>query len=558
LLLVLLTLPAMVQAQFNYIITNATVTITGYTGSGGAVTIPSTIQGLPVTGIGPNAFDSCGTLTSVTIPDSVTSIGDHAFMYCTGVTDVTLGSAVSSIGFETFSWCTNLISITIGSNVTNIGQGAFSYCTSLASIIIPDSVSSIAVGAFESCWNLTGITIPSSVSSIGCPAFAWCSRLSAITVDAFNPVYSSLEGVLFNKSQATILEYPGGKAGSYTVPNSVTSIGPYAFMDCFRLTSITLPDSITSIQYAAFSSCTGLACVTIPNSVTDVGDFAFWECESLQGAYFMGNAPSGASSWTFYGDNSATVYYLPGTIGWSSTFGGRPTAVWVQLPTIQTPPQTQTAEAGSAVSLRVRASSPLPLFYFWYFNATNLLSSGTNWQVKLPEVQFDQSGAYIVAISNVLGAITSAPALLNVIAPVERRPVPGVKLTGQVGSLLNLDSADFLRPAPNWTPLASVSLTGTSQYWFDLTGPLPPQRFFRAWQAGALSVMPSLELHLVPAITLTGSIGGSVRVDAINRFGPIDAWFTLGTVTLTNTSQLYFDISAWGQPQRLYRLVQIP
>jgi hypothetical protein len=71
-------------------------------------------------------------------------------------------------------------------------------------------------------------------------------------------------------------------------------------------------------------------------------------------------------------------------------------------------------------------------------------------------------------------------------------------------------------------------------------------------------VNPSLDLHLVPAITLTGSIGGSVRLDSINRFGPIDAWVTLNTVTLTNTSQLYFDVSALGQPQRLYRLVQVP
>ena len=88
--------------------------------------------------------------------------------------------------------------------------------------------------------------------------------------------------------------------------------------------------------------------------------------------------------------------------------------------------------------------------------------------------------------------------------------------------------------------------------------PLPPQRFYRAWQTGTPGVMPSLDLHLVPAITLTGSLGHSVRVDAINQLGPIDAWFTLDTVTLTNTSQLYFDTSTWHQPPRLYRLVQTP
>ena len=121
-----------------------------------------------------------------------------------------------------------------------------------------------------------------------------------------------------------------------------------------------------------------------------------------------------------------------------------------------------------------------------------------------------------------------------------------------------MDYADSLSPAPNWTPLGSVSLTSTSQYYFDLTLPLPPQRFYRAWQTTPPSQPPTLDLHMVPAITLTGTIGSSVRVDYINRFGPIDAWVTLATVTLTNTSQLYFDVSAPGQPQRLYRLVPSP
>jgi hypothetical protein len=222
------------------------------------------------------------------------------------------------------------------------------------------------------------------------------------------------------------------------------------------------------------------------------------------------------------------------------------------------PPQTQTAEAGSAIRLSVDASGSLPLSYLWYFNDTNLMSWSTNCDLELTNVQFSQSGAYTVVVSNTLGAVTSGPAMLNVIAAVERRPVPGVKLAGESASLLNVDYANSLRLAPDWTTLGSVSLTGTSQYYFDLTLPLPPQRFYRAWQAGTPGVRPSLDLHLVPAITLTGSIGHSVRLDYIDQFGPIDAWVTLASVTLTNTSQLHFDVSAPGQPQRLYRLVPIP
>ena len=176
----------------------------------------------------------------------------------------------------------------------------------------------------------------------------------------------------------------------------------------------------------------------------------------------------------------------------------------------------------------------------------------------MTNILFSQSGTYTVVVTNVFGSVTSAPVTLNVIPPVVRRLVPGVKLTGDPASLLNVDYASSLSPAPTWTTLGAISLTSTSQYYFDLALPLPLQRFYRAWRTGTPGMRPSLDLHHVPAITLTGNLGGSVRLDYINQFGPIDAWVTLDAVTLTNTSQLYFDISAPGQPQRLYRLVPLP
>ncbi len=254
-----------------------------------------------------------------------------------------------------------------------------------------------------------------------------------------------------------------------------------------------------------------------------------------------------------------------GTLYGTTTYGGDfdlgvVFSLTVTPPSITTPPSTQTAEIGSLAGFWVEVTNTPPeaTYYQWYFNNTNLLSCSTNCDLELTNVQFSQSGAYTVVVTNVLGAVTSSPALLNVITPVERRPVPGVKLTGETGSLLNVDYASALGPAPNWTPLWSVSLTSTSQYCFDLTLPLPPQRFFRSWQAGTPGVIPSLDLHMIPAITLTGNIGDSWRLDYINQFGPIDAWVAVDTVTLTNTSQLYFDVSCVGQPQRLYRLVQVP
>ena len=100
--------------------------------------------------------------------------------------------------------------------------------------------------------------------------------------------------------------------------------------------------------------------------------------------------------------------------------------------------------------------------------------------------------------------------------------------------------------------------SNSSQFSIDLSEPLSRQRFYRAWQAPGLVAPSALDLHMIPALTLTGATDNSVRVDCINEVGPIDAWTNLGTVTLTNTSQLYFDTSSLGQPPRLWRVVPMP
>jgi hypothetical protein len=148
---------------------------------------------------------------------------------------------------------------------------------------------------------------------------------------------------------------------------------------------------------------------------------------------------------------------------------------------------------------------------------------------------------------------------VSVIARVDRRVVPGITLAAQPGSILYLDYANAFSPAPAWLLLDTIPLANPPQWYFDLSTPLPLHRYYRVWQTGAPSVLPSLTLPgMVPALTLTGAIGDKVRVDAINQVGPTDAWFPLDTVTLTNTTQLYFDTTVIGQPARLYRLVPIP
>jgi uncharacterized repeat protein (TIGR03803 family) len=220
-------------------------------------------------------------------------------------------------------------------------------------------------------------------------------------------------------------------------------------------------------------------------------------------------------------------------------------------------PITQTAELGSNAGFRVVANGSQPMSYQWYFNGTNLLSSATNSELRLSGLQFNQGGAYSVMVSNQFGSTNSPGAMLSVIAAVDRRMVPGLVLMGAVGSSLGVEFADSLDAPLGWLPLDSVTLTTIPQYYFDLTQPLPPQRYYRL-KGGGGHAPPVLNLYLVPAITLTGNAGDHLRLDYINQFGPTDAWVPLNTVTLTNSTQLYFDISSPGQPQRLYRIVSPP
>src|SRR5215475_2218309 len=149
--------------DFTYTNNNGTITITGYTGAGGAVNIPANIIGLPVTAIGDWAFYSTS-LTSVDIPSSITSIGDYAFDSCFSLTSVTIPDSVTNLGVYAFPWCYSLTNLTIGNSVTAIGYWAFYECKSLTQVTIPDSVTSVGFWAFAASDLLTNITLGKSVT----------------------------------------------------------------------------------------------------------------------------------------------------------------------------------------------------------------------------------------------------------------------------------------------------------------------------------------------------------------------------------------------------------
>ena len=209
---------------YTYSVSGNGVTITDYSGTDIAISVPPEIDGKPVTAIGSCAFEDCKSLTSITIPDSVTSILESAF-----------------------SDCTSLTSVIMPDSITSIGSHAFYHCTGLTSVTIPDGVISIGDYAFYECTSLTSVTIPDSITIIDNYTFCYCTSLKSVTI-----------------------------------PDGVISIGSYAFNGCIGLISVTIPDSVKIIEKSAFYGCDALKNVVIPNNVKYIGDYAFY-CTGLTG-----------------------------------------------------------------------------------------------------------------------------------------------------------------------------------------------------------------------------------------------------------------------------------
>ena len=373
--------------DFTYTNINGTVTITAYTGAGGAVSIPSTIAGLPVTRIGGLAFNNQSSVTSVTIPESVTSFESGlaplggAFGFCTGLTNIAIPNSVTNIGDYAFVFCTHMVGVYFQGNSPRLGAQVFQNDNNLTVFYLPGTtgwgptfggrptavwnqaldftytntngtvtitgytgpggvvtipssidgraVTSIGDGAFSGVSVLTGVTIPDSVTNLGERTFNGCSSLASLTIGS----------------------------GISVIPGSANNGFGGTFAFCTSLTRVTIPDSVTKIgdgivskggPLGVFYGCTSLTNVTVGRGLAYLGFGAFTWCTNLVGVYFRGNAPTPGQGQGWFGEEifygtPAIAYYLPGTTGWGAgaSLGGRPAVLWN--------PQMQTGDGSFGV-----------------------------------------------------------------------------------------------------------------------------------------------------------------------------------------------------------------
>ncbi len=250
-----------------------------------SVTIPKTIVK-----IGDDAFNGCTGITELNFePGQLTTIGVRAFKGCTGLTEVQLpasieylydydGEATRVSGYQ-FDGCTNLARVTFApdSKILILGNYAFKDCVSLKEFVIPETVYRIDIGTFQGCTGLKEITLPAILgnkTTIGANIFKNCTNLTTVHFPE-TTIFTSLPNNTFQG--CTSLKYSTigkGEPVPFTLPESITAIGNYAFDGCAFLETINLSSKTKTIGTYAFKN-TGLNTITLPDTITSIGDFAF-------------------------------------------------------------------------------------------------------------------------------------------------------------------------------------------------------------------------------------------------------------------------------------------
>ncbi len=259
------------------------------------VEVPETYQGYPVTMIDEEAF-LYDEMESVKLPDTVTVIGNNAFSECEFLSYIKLPKHLKEIGDGAFADCDCLMISEFPDELEVIGSYAFGGCTCLEEIILPSSLKSIGDEAFSYCESLLNVFMSDQVY-IGDHAFdehthvivmspenfELCRQDKAYNVKDDDPLYISVDGVLYNKDCTTLMKYPiRKKETTFVVPETVTTIAPMAFSDCTFPVQIVLHDGITSIGEQAFAFCLYLEEINLPSHLEKIEDYMFMNCSFLK------------------------------------------------------------------------------------------------------------------------------------------------------------------------------------------------------------------------------------------------------------------------------------
>ena len=263
--------------------------------------IAATYNGKPVTHIIDGSFYNCKTITRLVIPDSVTKIGTSAFLGCSNLVSATIGNSVKTIGDSAFGNCTGLTNVAMGNSVQEIYASAFS-STAITNLTIPDTVKNIGRLAFMGCKNLQ-YNVYNNANYLG---------------NAYNP-YLALISIIEESTSCTVNEdtkiiagaaFMGGKISSLNIPDSVESLGEYAFYANPFITSVTIGNGVTRIENAVFSSCNNLVSVTLGNSLQSIGDSMFSGCHKLENVTIPETVTS-IGSYAFSNCYSITSVVIP-------------------------------------------------------------------------------------------------------------------------------------------------------------------------------------------------------------------------------------------------------
>ena len=276
------------EIPYSYTVTDDGVRIDGYIGMADRVTVPDRLGGLPVTVIGDGAFAGCDKIRRVTLPDTVTSVGERAFAGCTSLESITFPDSVTEIGESAFEDAGNLSYVGFGTD---------------------SKLRSVGKYAFAGCVKLREFTVPDMLAVLDASAFSGCTAMEKYSVSGQNRVFAVSDGVLFSRGSGgtTLVAFPAGRTGEYSVPDDTAAVGDYAFAYA-SVTSVAL-GKVVSVGTDAFAY-SHLTRISIPSSVRTVGDFAFEYCTELENAAVseaMTEIPRGM----FLGDTAIESVVIP-------------------------------------------------------------------------------------------------------------------------------------------------------------------------------------------------------------------------------------------------------